>query len=163
MRPVSAGENASRVVMKLFRLLAASAATLATMTAATAQQTMLSETDIFALYCFGVHKTYSEGFDFIYPQSCPTGQEGGCDGLRAANVKRQDWLNRVRRYITARGYTGAIAASIAERVRFTVDSGVSDTQKCIVETLERLNASRRAPSPVCGLVQRCEDLSRLPM
>jgi hypothetical protein len=107
----------------------------------------LSETDIFALYCFGVHKTYSEGFYFIYPQSCPTGQERGCDGLRAANVKREDWLNRVRRYITARGYSGALAVSTAERLRFTVNSGVSDTQKCIVETLENVKASRRAPSP----------------
>lgn len=150
--------------MKRFRLRAAIAATVLSVTAAAnAQQTMLSETDIFALYCFGVHKTYSEGFDFIYPQSCPTGQERGCDGLRAANVKREDWLNRVRRYITARGYSGALAVSTAERVRFTVNSGVSDTQKCIVETLENLKASRRAPPPVCGLVQRCEDLSRLPM
>jgi hypothetical protein len=149
--------------MMRFRLLAASAATLLPMMAANAQQTMLSENDIFALYCFGVHKTYTEGFDFIYPQSCPTGQERGCDGLRAANVKREDWLNRVRRYITARGYTGVLAASIAEQVRFTANSGASDTQKCIVETLENLKASRRPPPPVCGLVQRCEDLSRLPM
>jgi hypothetical protein len=149
--------------MKRLRLLAASAAILLPGMAANAQQMMLSETDMFALYCFGILKTHTEGFDLFYPKSCPTGQERGCDADRAAIEKKREALNRVLRYITARGYSGTLAAGVAEQVHFTANSGASDARKCLTERLDNLGAGRRTPPPVCALTQQCDDLSRLPM
>jgi hypothetical protein len=150
--------------MKRLRLLAASAAILLPGMAANAQQMMPSETDIFALYCFGALRLYLDGIDDLFAQTCPTGKERGCEADRAAIAKQRDGMSRLTRYITARGYnSGAAPADVVQRALFTVKSGENDAMKCAKNSMDNIVAGRRAPVPVCAQTKRCNDLSRLPM
>jgi hypothetical protein len=97
------------------------------------QRVQPSENDIFALYCFGVLKFYTDGFDQGYSNACPTGQERGCDVLRAGIAKRREGLNRVTRYISARGYRSGAQTGIQQQLIFSIRSGESDAQKCAAE------------------------------
>jgi hypothetical protein len=150
--------------MKRAMLLAVCVTTLSHVASANAQGVMPSENDIFALYCLGVLGTAVTSFDEFYPVACPTGQERDCVRSLAVAAKRRNELARVRRYVTARGYSSSdLTENIVEQIAFTIKSGAGDAQRCLKETADDLTAHRRSTPAVCTQIQRCGDLSRLPI
>jgi hypothetical protein len=140
------------------------AALLLWMPAANAQQ-MLSENDIFALYCMGVFRVSTAGSAENYRKACPTGNERHCDWMRDVGKTSEAGLNRVKRYLAARGYLFGAQPALVSQMELAARSGEDDERGCLewrMNNLEAVLAGRNEPQ-FCKQRDKCGDLSRLPM
>jgi|HubBroStandDraft_6_1064221.scaffolds.fasta_scaffold19372_1 hypothetical protein len=139
------------------------AALLLWMPAVNAQQ--LSENDIFALYCMGAVRVTTARSAQNSPNARPTGYEQTCNLICEAEKAEEEGLNRVKRYLTARGYLSSAQRGVAAQLEFTVRSGEDDERRCLewqMNNAEAVSAGRDEPQ-FCKQTDKCADLCRLPM
>jgi hypothetical protein len=143
-------------------LLAAVTAALLPVAAVNAQQ--LSENDIFALYCLGTFRFSSAGLAENYRKACPTGNETDCDWMRDVGKTNEDGLNRVKRYLAARGYLSGGQPGLTSQMEVAARSGEDDMRRCLEWRMNNLDAVLAGREPqFCKQTDKCGDLSRLPM
>jgi hypothetical protein len=144
-------------------LAAAAAAALIPVATINAQQ--LSENDIFALYCMGTFRVSAAGSAESYRTACPTGNEQHCSWMREAAKAREDGLNRVKRYLAARGYLSATQPGHVSQMELAARSGEDDGRRCLNWRMNNLQAvlERQDEPEFCKQTDKCGDLSRLPM
>ena len=144
--------------MTRIRLLAAIMLALAPAAAVNAQQ-LLSENDIFALYCMGVFQSATRSLS----QYCPTGAEQACqsEGYKT----NQAGLNRVKRYLSARGYLPSAQHGLVARMALAIGGGEDDETECAQWRMNNPQAvlEGRDEPPSCKQTDKCGNLSRLPM
>lgn len=142
---------------------AAAAAALLPVAAINAQQ--LSENDIFALYCMGTFRVSAAGSAESYRTACPTGNEQHCGWMREAAKANEDGLNRVKRYLAARGYFTASQPGLVRQMDLAAKSGEDGGRRCLDCRMNNLQAvlEGRDEPQFCKQTDRCGDLSRLTM
>ena len=132
---------------------------------AVSAQQLPSENDIFAFYCMGAFRVSTAGAAENYRKACPTGHERHCDRMREVANTNEESLNRVRRYLVARGYLSGAQRGVAAQLELTVRSGQDDERRCLewrANNLEAVLAGRDEPQ-FCRQTNKCGDLSRLAM
>jgi hypothetical protein len=144
-------------------LLAVIVAALLPAAGVNAQQ--LSENDIFALHCMGTLRVFAAGSAESYGTACPTGNEQDCGLMRDTAKANEDELNRVKRYLAARGYLSATQRGLVSQMELAARSGEDDGRRCLDWRMNNLQAvlDGRDEPQFCKQTDKCGDLSRLPM
>ena len=85
--------------------------------------------------------------------------------MRDTAKANEDELNRVKRYLAARGYLSATQRGLVSQMELAARSGEDDGRRCLDWRMNNLQAvlDGRDEPQFCKQTDKCGDLSRLPM
>ena len=85
--------------------------------------------------------------------------------MREAGKTSEDGLNRVKRYLAARGYLSGAQLGLVSQMELAAGSGENDERRCMEWRINNTQAvlERRDEPQFCNQTDKCGNLSRLPM